>query len=85
MLSTQRPVASASARFFCAPKPGQSSVRTTFAPQRSAISRVPSVLPESTTIHSSANATDARHAATLCASSWVMRMTERVAGMRRAL
>ena len=62
MLNTQSPLAASSARFFCGPKPGQSAVSISRAPQRSAMACVPSLLPESTTIHSSANATEARQA-----------------------
>src|SRR5690606_22359731 len=79
MESTQSLVARSRARFFCGPKPGQSSVTTTLAPILSAMSRVASVLPESTTTISSANATDSRHSAMCAASFKVMMMTETLA------
>ncbi len=78
MDSTQSPVARSSARFFCGPKPGQSPVAITRAPRACASSRVPSVLPLSTTTTSPANATDSRQARSRAASLWVMTMTDRL-------
>ena len=75
MDSTQSPVARSTARFFCGPKPGQSLVTSTRAPS-AASSTVPSVLPESTTMNSSAKSTDLRHLAMLAASFLVMMMTD---------
>src|SRR5450432_1066154 len=84
MASTQRPLARSRARCFCAPKPGQSANEKTRAPKRRARSPVSSLLSESTTTHSSANATEARHASMRADSFFVMTMTEsRGAGMRR--
>ena len=76
MDSTQSPVARSTARFFCGPKPGQSLVTSTRAPSARASSTVPSVLPESTTMNSSAKSTDLRHLAMLAASFLVMMMTD---------
>ena len=75
-LSTQRPRASASARFFCAPKPGQSGVISTRAPSRRAIATVSSVLPLSTTTISPAKATERRQRSSRAASSRVMTTTD---------
>src|SRR5215510_3351286 len=66
------PRASASARFFCGPYPGQ-SVTSTLAPNDCAIATVWSVLPESSTMSSSAiGATVSRQRARQCSSSRVM-------------
>ena len=75
MDSTQSPVARSTARFFCGPKPGQSLVTSRARAQRGS-STVPSVLPESTTMNSSAKSTDLRHLAMLAASFLVMMMTD---------
>ena len=72
----QSPVAASRARFFWGPNPGQSGVTITFAPKSLAISAVPSVLPESTTIHSSAKATLSRQAWMWVASFFVMMTTD---------
>ena len=78
MLKTHSPRASPSARFFCAPKPGQLVLRSTRAPRLTAMSQVASLLPESSTTHSSANATLLRQSAICRASFRVMTMTDRL-------
>src|SRR5262245_52745327 len=75
-LSTQAPRAASSARFFCGPKPGQSVVSMTRAPSSRASSAVPSLLPLSTTMISSAKGTDPRQRRRRCASFLVMTTTD---------
>ena len=65
-------------RLFCGPSPGQ-SVATTLAPWARAISAVPSVLPESSTITSSAKRAERTHSPMLIASFLATMMTLSVA------
>ncbi|MNY57258.1 hypothetical protein D3C86_1934400 [compost metagenome] len=60
-LRIQSPVAASTARFFCGPKPGQSSVWMAVAPAARAIATVSSVLAQSTIIASSHQDTLSRH------------------------
>ncbi len=60
--STQSLAARSSARFFCGPKPGQSGVTRTVAAARGRSRRCRRVLPESTTMISSAKAAESRQA-----------------------
>ena len=75
--STQSFAASPTAKFFCAPNPGQAR-SITRAPRRRAISTVSSRLPESTTSTSLANVADARQSTIASAASRVM--TQRLKG-----
>ena len=71
---TQGRVASARARFFCGPNPGQSGAWCTCAPAARAMSGVASVLALSTTMTSAANETEARHSRMRASSLRVMMM-----------
>ncbi len=80
-VETEHPVVTRllpTAKFFCAPNPSH-SCSITRAPRRRAISTVSSALPESTTMHSAAKGTDARHASRLFPASRVI--TQRLRGV----
>nr|CUV53710.1 protein of unknown function [Ralstonia solanacearum] len=73
--STHSPVARSSARFFWGPKPGQGpSSSMTLAPRARAMSRVASVLPESSTITSSASCASESMQSPMLAASLRVRM-----------
>src|SRR5215213_4857797 len=83
-LKIQSCLACSIANCFCAPKPGH-SLLITRAPQVSAISRVASVEPESTTTISSAHATDSQAALVFDSALGGVRVALRVGEGRRTL